>query len=196
MSNPHSRTVRTRAEILDVAWTLFAKKGTAASMAEVAEAAGLTRQAIYVHFRSRGGLLVALVRRADERADIHAQFRRALSTAKAADRLEAFLGVWFNFVPEIYPVASMLSRARADDPEAAAAWTDRMTALHHGFGSLATSLRRDGALAGGWTAPAAADYLWAGSSLPTWELLAITRGWGAAKTSKILRRTLAAAVLA
>lgn len=165
-------------------------------MAEVAEAAGLTRQAIYVHFRSRGGLLVALVRRADERADIHAKFRSALSTAKATDRLDAFLGVWFDFVPEIHPVASVLSRARADDPEAAAAWEDRMTSLHHGFESLATSLRRQNALAVGWTAPAAADYLWAGSSLPTWELLAITREWGPAKTSRVLRRALAAAVLA
>lgn len=165
-------------------------------MADIAEAAGLTRQAVYVHFGSRGGLLVALVRRADERADIHAKFRSALATRKAAERLDAFLGVWFDFVPEIYPVASTLSRARADDPEAAAAWDDRMASLHRGFENLATSLRQDGALAQGWTAPAAADYLWAGSSLATWELLAIQREWGGTKTSKMLRRALAAAVLA
>ena len=86
MSNLHPRTVRTRADILDVAWKLFAKKGSAVSMSEIADAAGLTRQAVYVHFRSRGGLLVALVRRADERADIYARFREALATDDPRER--------------------------------------------------------------------------------------------------------------
>jgi AcrR family transcriptional regulator len=196
VSNLNPRTVRTRADILDVAWKLFARKGTGVSMSEVADAAGLTRQAVYVHFRSRGGLLVALVRRADERHDIHEKFRGALRVEDPAGRLDAFLRVWFDFVPEIHPVATTLSRARADDPDAAAAWDDRMQSLHRGFQSLAASLRRDGALGRDWTAPAAADYLWAGSSVATWELLAVAREWGAAKTSKVLRRSLAAAVLA
>lgn len=195
MSNLTTRSSRTRAGILDVAWRVIAERGAQVSIGEIAEAVGLTRQAIYVHFRSRGGLLVALVRRADERADIHARFRGALATTDARERLDAFLGVWFDFVPTIHPVASSLVRARQDDADAARAWTDRMGALHHGFALLTKSLRRDGALAPPWTAPAAADFLWAGSSLQTWELLAVDRGWGAARTSATLRRTLAAAVL-
>jgi len=108
---------------------VIAKRGTYVSMQEIAAAVGLTRQAVYVHFRSRGGLLVALVRRADDRADIHARFRHALQTEDPRRRLDAFLRVWFDFVPTIHPVASSLMRARADDPEAAAAWHDRMAAL-------------------------------------------------------------------
>lgn len=190
------RGQRTRADILDVAWRVIAERGTRVSMADIAAAVGLTRQAIYVHFRSRGGLLVALVRRADDRADIHAHFRTALRADDPHRRLDGFLRVWLEFVPTIHPVASSLMRARADDPEAAAAWHDRMTALHRGFAVLATSLRRDGALAPAWTAARAADYLWAGSSVQTWELLAVDRGWGATRTATVLRRTLAAAVLA
>lgn len=196
MSNPNARSTRTRAGILDVAWRVLAERGAQVPIGEIADAVGLTRQAIYVHFRSRGGLLVALVRRADERAEIHARFRAALATPDPRHRLDAFLRVWFDFVPTIHPVASSLMRARGDDPDAARAWADRMAALRRGFAILATSLRRDGALAPDWTAPSAADFLWAGSSMQTWELLAIDRGWGAAKTSKILRRSLAAAVLA
>jgi AcrR family transcriptional regulator len=175
---------------------VFAERGTGVSMNEIADAVGLTRQAVYVHFRSRGGLLVALVRRADERTGIHAHFRDALATRAPAQRLDAFLRVWFDFVPEIHPVASSLMRARADDPDAAEAWSDRMASLRRGFASLTTGLRRDGVLASEWTAPGAADFLWAGSSVQVWELLAVDRGWGAAKTSKVLRRSLAAAVLA
>lgn len=195
MSNPSPRGARTRADILDVAWRVIAEHGTQVSMARIAEAVGLTRQAVYVHFRSRGGLLVALVRRADERADIHARFRTALAVDDPRRRLDAFLRVWLDFVPTIHPVASSLMRARADDPEAASAWRDRMTSLRRGFTILAASLRRDGALAAGWTAAAAADYLWAASSVQTWELLAVDRAWGAARASRVLRRTLAVSVL-
>jgi len=165
-------------------------------MAEVAEAAGITRQAVYVHYRSRGGLLVALVRRADERAAIYAKFRGALAVKDPARRLDAFLAVWFDFVPSIHPVAGTLMRARSDDPEAAAAWADRMESLRGGFRSLAASLRRDGALASGWTPATAADFLWAGSSMQLWELLAIDCQWSPAKTAKTLRASLAESVLA
>ena len=165
-------------------------------MAEVADAAGLTRQAVYVHFHSRGGLLVALVRRADERADIHAKFRKTLAEKDPARRLDAFLTVWFDFVPSIHPVASTLMRARGEDPEAAAAWDDRMESLRGGFRSLASSLRRDGALASNWTPATASDFLWAGSSMQVWELLTVDREWTPARTAKTLRTSLAKSVLA
>src|SRR5689334_19178990 len=112
MSNFSPRSARTRADVLDVAWRVIAERGTHVSMQEIAAAADLTRQAVYVHFRSRGGLLVALVRRADDRADIHARFRRALEIADSRRRLDAFLRVWLDFVPTIHPVASSLMRAR------------------------------------------------------------------------------------
>jgi AcrR family transcriptional regulator len=174
---------------------LFAERGTEVSMAEVADAAGLTRQAVYVHFRSRGGLLVALVRRADERADIYARFREALAEPEPRERLDAFLSVWLDFVPAIHPVARSLMRARDEDSDAAGAWQDRMKSLRGGFTDLARSLKRDGVLSSEWTAPAAAEYLWAASSMQAWELLAVDCGWGEGRVSRVLRRTLAEAVL-
>ena len=36
-------------------------------MAEIAKAAGVSRQAVYLHFGTRGGMLMALVKRADRR---------------------------------------------------------------------------------------------------------------------------------
>lgn len=164
-------------------------------MSDVAGAVGLTRQSIYVHFKSRGGLLVALVRRADEREDIHARFSTALATSDPAERLATFLSVWFDFVPKIYPVARQLIAARQHDPEADEAWRDRMDELRSGFLLLTRSLRRDGVLAAEWTAPQAADYLWATASVQAWELLATDRGWGPRKTEKILTRTLTQTVL-
>ena len=65
-----TKSERSREEILDAAWDLIAVQGVAVSMAKIAAAVGMTRQSIYVHFGSRGGLLIALVRRADDRFDI------------------------------------------------------------------------------------------------------------------------------
>ncbi len=195
MSSLHPRTIRTRAAILDAAWKLIVERGLDVGMAEIAGEVGMTRQSLYVHFKTRGGLLIALVRRADELEDIHARFRGALATEGPVERLDAFLRVWFSFVPVIYPVARQLIAARQQDPEAGRAWNDRMDELHYGFSLLTRRLKRDAALAKEWTAPRAADFLWAGASLPAWEALAIDRDWGAAKTGKTLRRTLASAIL-
>lgn len=190
-----SKSRRTRARILDVAWDLLAERGLDVSMNDIAEAAGRTRQSLYQHFKSRGSLLMALVRRADERADIRSRFRDALAQPDPAGRLDAFLTTWLDFVPVIHPVASQLLRSRGRDAEAYAAWNDRMEELLDAFRQLTRGLRASGALADHWTAPRAAEFLWAGSSVQQWELLAIDCGWGPAQASKTLRRTLAAAVL-
>ncbi|PKQ06632.1 MAG: hypothetical protein CVT72_05960 [Alphaproteobacteria bacterium HGW-Alphaproteobacteria-11] len=177
------KSERTRDEILDAAWALIAERGAEISLAEIAGAVGMTRQSIYVHFGSRAGLLVALVRRADARADIHRKFMVALTAAEPRTRLRACLGVWFDLVPEIYPVARDLVRLRGGDSDAAAAWDDRMSELRRIYRSLSRGLHDAGLLAPHWTAARAADFLWAGSSVEAWGLLTVERGWSAASAA-------------
>lgn len=194
MSNS-KRATRSRAEILDAAWDLIAARGAEVSLSEIAAAVGMTRQSIYVHFGSRGGLLVALVRRSDEREDIFAKFDRALALADPAERLDRYLKAWLVFVPKIYPVASDLIRLRATDEDAAAAWEDRMQDLWGCFRELAASLAKEGALAQGWTVPRAADHLWAACSVQAWGLLVKERGWSPAAASKTIRANAARVLL-
>ena len=194
MSNS-KRAARSRQEILDAAWDLIAAHGAEVSLSEIAVAVGMTRQSIYVHFGSRGGLLVALVRRADEREDIFARFDAALEAADPRERLDRYLKTWLVFVPKIYPVASDLIRLRATDADAAAAWKDRMDDLLGCFRQLAESLAADGALAQGWTAARAGDYLWAACSVQAWGLLVKERGWSPAAASKTIRAAVAQVLL-
>jgi len=189
------RAARSREDMLDAAWALFVERGAAVSLAEIAAAVGMTRQSVYVHFGSRGGLLVALVRRADQREDIFAKFEKALALADPAARLDAYLKAWFVYVPKIDPVASDLIRLRVTDVDAAAAWADRMAALLACFRELSDSLAKDGALAKGWTATRAADYLWAACSVQAWGLLVKERGWSAATASKTIRASVARVLL-
>ena len=195
MSNSSPRAVRTRREILDAAWTLIAERGARVSMADVAEAVGMTRQSVYLHFGSRAGLLMALVHRADERFEIIEQLEAALEVEGGAARLDACLGVWLDFVPKIHPVARHLIRIRADDADAAEAWGDRMKSLRRLFRLLVRSLRDEGVLDPGWTVSRATDYLWAGCSVQVWDLLVVERGWSHAQARASIRAGLARVML-
>ncbi len=190
------RAARTRQEILDTAWTLIADRGAEVSIAEIAKNVGITRQSVYVHFGSRGGLLDALVRRADEREAIFERFEEALATEPPGDRLDACLRVWLAFVIKIQPVARDLIRLRSTDRDVAKAWEDRMKDALGLFRRLVRSLERDDALAPSWSVARAADFAWAACSVQAWELLVVDRGWSHPAASKAIRESLARALLA
>lgn len=194
MSNIN-RPERTRRDILDAAWNLIRERGAEVSLAEIAAAAGITRQSIYVHFGSRGGLLFELVRRTDERERFFERFDEALATPDAPARLDRCLCVWFDFVSQIEPVALDLIRLRPRDEDAARAWNDRMRDLRRVLRRLVRSLDDEGALAETWSVARATDYLWAVSSVQTWALLVKDRGWKANAAAEVLRQGLAGALL-
>ena len=164
-------------------------------MAEIADAVSMTRQSIYVHFGSRGGLLIALVRRADERFRIWESFARAMEVDDPRDRLDACLAAWLDFVPKIHPVATDLIRLRATDVDAHRAWTDRMDDLHGFFKKLVRSLSDQDALAENWSVARGADYLWTSCSVQTWDLLVGDRGWSRKNTNKVIRETIGQTLL-
>ena len=181
---------RTKAAILDTAWELISNEGSAVSMAEIAKAAGITRQAVYTHFGTRMALLVALVRRADERFEIWEEFAAAMAEPEPRRRLEACLDAWFRFVPKIRPVATDLIASRVRDPDAAQAWHDRMDELKDFYRTLTGGLIGAQALAPGWTADKAAAFIWANSSVQCWTLLVGECGWDEAEASETLKQTI------
>lgn len=190
------RTTRTRLGILDAAWDLVAEQGASASIAEIAAAAGITRQSVYVHFGSRGGMLMALLKRADERGQIFERFTVALSHRDPARRLEAALDAWLAFVPGIMPVARDLVRLRSTDHDVAAAWKDRMDELLGVWRQVARSLARDKALADGWTQAEAADFIWTSSSVQTYDLLTSDRGWTHKRACRAVKHGVSRTILA
>src|SRR5688572_14818883 len=111
-----------RERILDVTRQLIADRDAAVSMGEVAAAAGISRQAVYLHFPTRGQLFLALVHRMDEETQIRAQLATALEGEDAVEALRAFLGAWLRFAAWIQPVATVLLATRTTDPDAWSAW--------------------------------------------------------------------------
>ncbi|MCG8491454.1 MAG: TetR/AcrR family transcriptional regulator [Sneathiellales bacterium] len=190
MSN-FKKSERTRQEILDTAWKLIADEGADISLSKIANAVGMTRQSIYVHFGSRGGLLIALVRRTDEREKIWEAFEIALGHATAPEKLEALMRAWLDFVPKILPVARDLIRLRSKDEEAGNAWSDRMEELRSFYQDVMTQFEKNAALSPGLSAEKAAHFIWATSSVQMWDLYTRDCGWNAEETTAhILRQTL------
>lgn len=187
---------RTKTEILDAAWDMIAAQGAAVSLAAIAKEVGITRQSIYVHFGSRAGLLLALVRRADVRYSIWKDFETACSEPVASDRLGAVLAAWLAFVPKIHPVATDLIRLRATDKDCAAAWKDRMDELYRFFLKVTTSFAKEGVLASGWDNESAADFLWSAVSVQAWDLLVSDRSRTPEQANVIIRRVVTETLLA
>jgi AcrR family transcriptional regulator len=151
--------------------------GQGVRMSDVAKAAGVSRQAVYLHFDSRAELLVATARYVDEVRGLGERLRSYRAATSGVDKLETYVEFWGNYIPEVYGVAKALLAARETDKAAAAAWEDRMRAVYTSCRSIIETLERDGMLAPEWTIEEAADLLWTVLSIRNWEHLTIERGW-------------------
>jgi AcrR family transcriptional regulator len=175
-------TEKTRAAILKATWSLVArKKRLDVSQAEIAAAAGVSRQTIYVAFGSRAGLLTAMVRNKDLQSD-HVARLGEISNAKDVTPADfvRYIGIWLDYVPLLHPVAVLLEAAAATDPEAAAAWDDRMKgALLAGLRRVLHRLSEGGHLAPAWNADRAAELVWSLIHPAAWRHLVIGCGWSA-----------------
>jgi AcrR family transcriptional regulator len=177
-----SEILDTRERILRATWRLLEeRRGQNVRLEDVARAASVSRQAVYLHFGSRTTLFVETARYADESLKLMERIREACDAETGVVAIEGYVRFWADYVPDIYGLAKALLVLRETDEAAAAAWQDRMTALRNGCLTLLRQVNRDGApatpLAAPWTVETAADFFYATLSIPTWESLTIERGW-------------------
>ena len=98
-----SLVVAPRTAILDAAHELFAADGYhGVGLEKVAKQAGVSRQAVYLHFGSKGGLLLELARYEHERAGIAALADRTVWSAPGAvAALDAWVALFVAFAPDV-----------------------------------------------------------------------------------------------
>ena len=153
----------TRRRILD-ATLACARARPDFSMAEVAAAAGVSRQAVYLHFPDRAALLAALRDRLDL-AD-GPQIVEQAPSARAA--LTAVLARLAENYPAIWPVLQAAGTTGA---------ASRLPLCQ----ALVARFRSEGALAPHLSPATAADILYSLTSPALWHELVQTRGWDAAR---------------
>ena len=175
MSSQHSGT---RARILETTVRLLEEHGgRGVRMGDIAKQAGISRQAVYLHFASRADLLIAAILYKGDQLDVEGRLAPSRAATSGAERLALYLEMWGDFIPEIYGVAKALMDAQDSDAAAAAAWKDRMVAMRDGCRAAIEALEFDGNLAPGWTRDTAIDALWTMLLVPNWEHLTGECGW-------------------
>lgn len=172
------KTQATRARILNSCWeALEAGDPAAVRMADIAKRAGITRQALYLHFPTRAELLIATTHHIDAVKDIDERLLASRNAASGQARLLAFIDAWGGYIPEVYGVARALMEMQTTDPEAAAAWAERMEAVRHGCLAAVKALAADGDLKPDLTTKSATDLLAMLVSVRNWEYLRHERRW-------------------
>ncbi len=169
----------TRTAILEAAFDLLTEQDAGTTMAGIAERAGVSRQAVYLHFDSRADLLTALVDWLDtERFDLPGRMAAARDAEDPTARLEAFVDAALAYQPLVAPVAgALMDAADHGDAAAAAVFEDRMEGRLAACRDLAGRLEEAGRLAGHLTAGTAADLLWGLIGYRLWFDLTRGRGW-------------------
>lgn len=190
-----SARVETRLAILTAARRLLEEHGYfGVGLEDIAAAAGVSRQAIYLHFGSKANLLLELARHIDESQGLPAligQFRNAPTSLEAMDRL---IHVLATYGPRVLRIALVMDGARQSDDDALVAWRDRMMSRLGGMRWIIEWVARDGLLAPGWTVDDAAEWWWALSSPQVQELLTEVRSWSAEQYEIAMRRSVRAAL--
>jgi AcrR family transcriptional regulator len=184
--------VETRERILSVAWQVARERGSVQfSLAEIAALAGVSRQALYLHFANRAGLLLEMARRIDHTTG----FVDRLAVARKLEALPAFrrvLRLWFEHLHQILPVARALEAAAITADEGAEAYHDRMQAWHETLRISVVALAGAHLLRREWTVDQATDWVWARTQPATYDVLTRQRGWSARTVTQRTVRSIVA----
>jgi AcrR family transcriptional regulator len=172
-----------RERILDAALRLIRQRGDATvTMAQIAKAARLSRQAVYLHFADRAELMAALARHVHESLGLPAAIQRMMTdTPTGVGLIEADVSMQARFNPEVWAVARALDAVRRTDAAAARAWQERLKSRLERCRVIVSRLKTEGSLRPGLDPSIAADLLWSMTSLRMWEDLVVERKWSPAQ---------------
>ena len=180
-SIPHPTNVRsrrTRAALLSAAHAILEEEGfEGLTMTAVAEHAGVTRRALYMHFPGRGELVGALF---DHVADVEGladSLRGVWEAPDAVSALDEWAAHLARYHPRLLAVDRALQAVWHRDPDAALHRRRVVAEKLANCRRLAGRLDEERRLAPGWTADSASDMLFALISSDMIEALVVDRRW-------------------
>ena len=173
-----SDNLSTRDRILKAAWELLdSNPGVAARMSDIAKKAGVSRQALYLHFPNRTELFIETTKYQDSVFGVEEMLEPSRNARTGVERLHAYVTCWCAYIPKIFAVAKTLMVMKETDEDAARAWSDRMGDVREGCAAAISALARDGNLTPELTKDEATDLLWALLSIANWEHYTQVCGW-------------------
>jgi len=167
--------------------------GKTISMSDVAKSAGISRQAVYLHFDSRTELMIATSNYVDEIKGLDERLNKFKTASTGTELLEACIDVWGNYIPEIIGIAKALLATKDTDEAMAATWNSNMACLREICKKTIVTLESEGILAQEWSQEEAIEMFWTMISIYNWEQLTTECGWSTAqyidRMKVLLKRT-------
>lgn len=168
----------TRTRILDATWRLMEQRqGVGVRMSDIAKAAGVSRQALYLHFESRVALLSATTKYVDQVKGLDERLQKVEMAVGAIAVLTTYIEVWGNYLPEIAGLSKALLATRETDEAADLAWQECMTCHRDGCERIVSALEHEQLLIGNWSHAEAVEILWTMLSFQTWDQLREESHW-------------------
>ena len=174
-----NRRSQTRIQILEAARAIFEELGYyGAGLEAVAKKAGVSRQAIYLHFPSKAELLTALHLHIFDTDVVPALRRHPITDAMSGlDVLDATIAADVEVVDKVWRIHESLTVARRQHPEVDQTLIPREEEHYEGLLDVGRRLERDGALPPAMPVGLFTDMLWGLLNLGTFRNLVVERGW-------------------
>lgn len=184
----------TRSRILQATWELIEEGGPVVRLVDAADRAGVSRQAVYLHFGDRAGLLLALVQYMPESLGFQKMLAHVFDAPTGAEMLERAVKLHSTYTSKIDSVAQVLEAAQYQDEDLGAAWRNRMDASRAAHRAIIQRIADEGQLADGWTVDTAGDLFHTVTMNGPWRELTRELGWTpeqyAENITRLLRRSL------
>lgn len=172
------RSERTRAELLGAMRTLLEERGfEALTMAAVAERAGVSRRAVYLHFNSRSDLVTQLFDYVSEQERLAESQRPVWEAPTALAALDEWARHLARYTPRVLAVDSAVDRVRQVDADARRHYQTVCRQQRANARRLIKQLEDEGILAPGWNPSTGADMMWALMSAEVVRRLVVELRW-------------------
>ena len=192
-----TRKEDTRYRLFEAARKLLLKRGFhGVGLEDIAEAAGVSRQAVYKsHFASKADLLLELVRHVHVVEKLDELTRPVFEAKSSLEMLEATIRASVKIEARVHELSLVLAAAAVSDEGAAAAWRDRMELKRGALRVAVTRLAAEGRLRRSWQVGQAVDVLDSLLSVDTYQRLVTERGWTQEELIQKVQELCAAAFL-
>ena len=187
-----SRRSQTRTQILDAARVLFEEHGYhGAGLEAVGRKAGVSRQAIYLHFPSKSELLTALHLHVFDTAVVPAVDRHPVTAAMPAlEVLDATIAANVEVISSVWRIHEALATARRQHPEVDETLRPREEERYRELVDIGMRLEKEGELPPEIDVGTFADMYWGLMNVGTYRSLVIERNWSLEEYERWVRRTI------
>lgn len=172
------RSERTRAELLAAMRSLLEEEGfEALTMSAVAQRAGVSRRAVYLHFNSRSDLVTELFDYVSREEGRTRSQQAVWEAPSAVEALEEWARHLARYTPRVLAVDGAVEQVRNDDDDARRHHQTVAKQQRASARRLIKWLADDGVLAPGWTVNTGTDMLWALMSSDVVRRLVVELRW-------------------